>query len=162
MNCGIHTKDYVRAPCCFWYNWSPALIARFMGPTWGPSGADRTQVGHMLALWTLLSWRVWEINQNPLLLICLNSLNVTYDYINTHILIHTNIYSYSRIWIYRGNIPADLGQYHGGWYHSSLRRDISAALLSSACQISERLEKSKSKSRGFKASQDLEERRLTA
>ena len=26
-----------------------ALIARFMGPTWGPSGADRTQVGPMLA-----------------------------------------------------------------------------------------------------------------
>ena len=32
-----------------------ALIARFMGPTWGPSGADRTQVGSMLAPWTLLS-----------------------------------------------------------------------------------------------------------
>ena len=31
-----------------------ALIARFMGPTWGPSGADRTQVGAMLAPWTLL------------------------------------------------------------------------------------------------------------
>ena len=31
------------------------LIARFMGPTWGPSGADRTQVGNMLAPWTLLS-----------------------------------------------------------------------------------------------------------
>ena len=31
------------------------LITRFMGPTWGPSGADRTQVGPMLALWTLLS-----------------------------------------------------------------------------------------------------------
>ena len=30
-------------------------IARFMGPTWGPSGADRTQVGPMLAPWTLLS-----------------------------------------------------------------------------------------------------------
>ena len=30
------------------------LIARFMGPTWGPSGADRTQVGPMLALWNLL------------------------------------------------------------------------------------------------------------
>ena len=29
--------------------------ARFMGPTWGPSGADRTQVGPMLAPWTLLS-----------------------------------------------------------------------------------------------------------
>ena len=31
------------------------LVARFMGPTWGPSGADRTQVGPMLAPWTLLS-----------------------------------------------------------------------------------------------------------
>ena len=30
-------------------------IARFMGPTWGPSGANRTQVGPMLAPWTLLS-----------------------------------------------------------------------------------------------------------
>ena len=30
-------------------------IARFMGPTWGPPGADRTQVGPMLAPWTLLS-----------------------------------------------------------------------------------------------------------
>ena len=26
-----------------------------MGPTWGPSGADRTRVGPMLAPWTLLS-----------------------------------------------------------------------------------------------------------
>ena len=32
-----------------------SLIARFMGPTWGSPGADRTQVGPMLALWTLLS-----------------------------------------------------------------------------------------------------------
>ena len=31
------------------------LIVRFMGPIWGPSGADRTQVGPMLAPWTLLS-----------------------------------------------------------------------------------------------------------
>ena len=30
-------------------------IARFMGPTWGPTGDDRTQVGPMLAPWTLLS-----------------------------------------------------------------------------------------------------------
>ena len=29
------------------------LITRFMGPTWGPSGADRTRVGPMLAPWTL-------------------------------------------------------------------------------------------------------------
>ena len=32
-----------------------ALIARFMGPTWGTSGADRTRVGPMLVPWTLLS-----------------------------------------------------------------------------------------------------------
>ena len=30
-------------------------IASFMGPSWGPSGAVRTQVGPMLAPWTLLS-----------------------------------------------------------------------------------------------------------
>ena len=43
-----------------WYPEKPSLgkatlIARFMGPTWGPSGTDRTQVGPMLAPWTLLS-----------------------------------------------------------------------------------------------------------
>ena len=32
-----------------------SLIARFIGPTLGPSGADMTQVGPMLAPWTLLS-----------------------------------------------------------------------------------------------------------
>ena len=31
------------------------LIARFRGATWGPPGADRTQVGLVLASWTLLS-----------------------------------------------------------------------------------------------------------
>ena len=36
-----------------YHKWS--LTARFMGPIWGPSGADRTQVGPMLAPWTLLS-----------------------------------------------------------------------------------------------------------
>ena len=32
--------------------WS--LTARFMGPTWGPSGAGGTQVDSLLATWTLL------------------------------------------------------------------------------------------------------------
>ena len=32
------------------WNWCLTLIARFMGPTWGPHGADRSQVGPMLAL----------------------------------------------------------------------------------------------------------------
>ena len=35
------------------------LIARFMGSTWGPSGADRTQMDPMLAPWTLLSGMIW-------------------------------------------------------------------------------------------------------
>ena len=33
----------------------PSLIARFMRPTWGSPGTDRTQVGPMSAPWTLLS-----------------------------------------------------------------------------------------------------------
>ena len=37
------------------------LIARFMGPTWGPSGAGRTQVDPMLAPWTLPSGYGWLI-----------------------------------------------------------------------------------------------------
>ena len=37
-----------------------SLIVRFMGPIWGPSGADRTQVGPMLAPWTLLSVFPWN------------------------------------------------------------------------------------------------------
>ena len=36
------------------WNLTTPLKARFMGPTWGPSGADRTQVGPMLSPWTLL------------------------------------------------------------------------------------------------------------
>ena len=32
-----------------------SLITRFMGPTWGPAGADRAQVGPKWAPWTLLS-----------------------------------------------------------------------------------------------------------
>ena len=38
-----------------WWYVHITLIARFMGPTWDPSGADRTQVGPMLAPWSLLS-----------------------------------------------------------------------------------------------------------
>ena len=57
-----------------WINKSHSitLITRFMGPIWGPSGADRTQVGPMLAPWTLLSgklnhiWIVLQWNPHPL------------------------------------------------------------------------------------------------
>ena len=36
-----------------------------MGPTWGPSGVDRTQVGPMLTPWTLLSGTCSVHEQNP-------------------------------------------------------------------------------------------------
>ena len=42
------------AGCVTKVSWT-TLIARFMRSTWGPSGADRTQVGPMLAPWDLLS-----------------------------------------------------------------------------------------------------------
>ena len=47
----IRSGDYAIFPP------QPAMIARFLGPTWGPSGTDRTQVGPMLAPCTLLSGR---------------------------------------------------------------------------------------------------------
>ena len=51
---GFPSSDYIR-----WDRGTSAtLIARFMGPTWGPSGADRSQVGPMLAPWTLLPGRL--------------------------------------------------------------------------------------------------------
>ena len=50
--------------CVLYYCQYISLIARFMGPTWGPPGADRTQVGPRWATWTLLSgmsysWALW-------------------------------------------------------------------------------------------------------
>ena len=44
---------------CQLYKRLVTLIARFKGPTWGPSGAERTQVGPMLSPWTLLSGRLF-------------------------------------------------------------------------------------------------------
>ena len=50
-----------------WSEWHrakhfPDLIARFTGPTWGPSGADRTQTGPKLAPWTLLCGLIFYIH----------------------------------------------------------------------------------------------------
>ena len=50
MPANWYTIVFLHSPLSF-----ISLIASFMGPTWGPSGADRTQVGPMLASWTLLS-----------------------------------------------------------------------------------------------------------
>ena len=50
----VHCFEWVFIKLCVQQICIISLIARFMGPTWGPSGADRTQVGPMLAPWTLL------------------------------------------------------------------------------------------------------------
>ena len=61
----MHVKHWTQPSNCPRY--ASSLIAKFMGPTWGPSGADRTQVGPMLATWTLLSGMSGKI---PSLLVC--------------------------------------------------------------------------------------------
>ena len=44
-----------------YYTQNKSQIARFMGPTWGPPGSCRPQMGPTLAPWTLLSGIVlWE------------------------------------------------------------------------------------------------------
>ena len=45
------TKMFSNGKCFL----SGVQIARFMGPTWGPPGSCRPQMGPMLATWTLLS-----------------------------------------------------------------------------------------------------------
>ena len=42
--------------------WGPTQITKFMGPTWGPPGSCRSQMGPMLAPWTLLSGKVCGIH----------------------------------------------------------------------------------------------------
>ena len=70
------------------------LIARFMGPTWGPSGADRTQMGPILAPWSLLSgyplrrqniiW-LWEKCRLTHLLRCWRRIQLPYKSIVTFV-----------------------------------------------------------------------------
>ena len=49
---------------CKWVHILPILlsqIATFMGPTWGPPGSCRPQMGPMLSPWTLLSGVRWWV-----------------------------------------------------------------------------------------------------
>ena len=55
----MHYSDFI---------WASSMITTFMGPIWGPAGADRTQVGPMLAPWTLLSGIVSHITNNSTVL----------------------------------------------------------------------------------------------
>ena len=81
------------APHCNWILWEPMLlcwvslwrvnlIARFMGPTWGPHGADRTQVGPILVPWTLLSGQVSILHGESVML----SQDVCFVFVLDHII----------------------------------------------------------------------------
>ena len=61
------------------------LIASFMGPTWGPSGVDRTQVGPMLAPCTLLSGKpLPEVKMaSPLTVLCITPLSPFLTWLNS-------------------------------------------------------------------------------
>ena len=59
-------------------------IARFMGPTWGPHGADRTQVGHMLGPWALLSGNFQKHKSKP---------NFTLVSLKIYLLTHWDIFA---------------------------------------------------------------------
>ena len=48
-----HYKDVMVMRLLHLYNGNPQ-IAKFMGPTWGPPGSCRPQMGPMLASWALL------------------------------------------------------------------------------------------------------------
>ena len=43
---------------CYYHVREAAQVAKFMGPTWGPPGSCRPQIGLMLDIWTLLPGRV--------------------------------------------------------------------------------------------------------
>ena len=52
----IHDKPLITQPLdTDMRNYITTEIAKFMGPTWGPPGSCRPQMGPMLAPWTLLS-----------------------------------------------------------------------------------------------------------
>ena len=63
-----------KCPWSVLYSIATLLIARFMGPTWGPPEAEKTQVDPMLAPWILLSGTpnkartlFCQLKQNPCL-----------------------------------------------------------------------------------------------
>ena len=52
---GVKNRCLLPTVICFARNCQTPQIAKFMGPTWGPPGSCRPQMGPMLAPWTLLS-----------------------------------------------------------------------------------------------------------
>ena len=61
----LRSRHAIPSTFAVWHS-SGSQIAKFMGPTWGPSGSCRPQIGPMLTPWTLLSGFVstFRLNQN--------------------------------------------------------------------------------------------------
>ena len=85
------------------------LIARFMGPTWDPSGADRTQMGPLLVPWTLLSGYInttsCTLKLHAIILIQTEHTHRQHlayvDHCNQrHMDIHVSIYACTQMWWY--------------------------------------------------------------
>ena len=77
----ISSYNSVRHCCCN----ECTQITKFMGPTWGPPGSCRSQMGPMLAPWTLLSGLriviVWYRPLSPISLIVVSlALGQLHDY----------------------------------------------------------------------------------
>ena len=71
MSLWAHTEGTLSIYSGLAYGCKHTLIARFVGPRWDPSGTDRTQVGPMLAPWTLLSGYDLEIPYSTIIKTCL-------------------------------------------------------------------------------------------
>ena len=56
--------QFLRLPCNFILYPVKTLIARFMGPTRGPSGGDRTQVGPVLTTYNFFIWELFDIKRH--------------------------------------------------------------------------------------------------
>ena len=67
-------------------------IAKFMGPTWGPPGSCRPQMGPMLAPWTLLSGKY----RLPNLVITLSADSLAHKFSTTSIVTSTD-YKVTRV-----------------------------------------------------------------
>ena len=80
-------------------------IAKFMGPTWGPPGSCRTQMGPMLASWTLLSGHLLcEVTQMRPVRCCLQ---VSFMRLLDHLALH-HCCTYQYYHVYIGMVGAAL------------------------------------------------------
>ena len=101
-------------------------VTKFMGPTWGPPGSSRPQMGPMLAPWTLLSMYDCPNSRVP----NLKNISVDLSYVITNDIYKTETRAHNLVHIFekyipgivvvscRGKIPVDLTLvFHVASYH---------------------------------------------